>query len=84
MQSPGQNQLGVVEDKVQGNRLSLTRLPTCNLWGYFDMKEKYGGKVLIAESKETEKRKKKVGRSDLLGLSLYQEPSRSIAWRVGY
>lgn len=52
VQSPGQNQLGVMEDKVQGSRLPLTRLPTCNLWGYFD------GKVLIAESEETEKRKR--------------------------
>lgn len=39
VQSPGQNQLGVTEDKVQGNRL-----PTCNLWGYFDTKKSMVGK----------------------------------------
>lgn len=34
VQSPGQNQLGVMEDKVQGSRL-----PTCNLRGYIDTKK---------------------------------------------
>lgn len=31
VQSPGQKQLGFMEEKVQGSRLPLTRLPTCNL-----------------------------------------------------
>lgn len=39
VQSPGQNQLGVMEDNVQGNRL-----PTCNLRGYIDTKKSMVGK----------------------------------------
>lgn len=37
VQSPGQNQLGVVEDKVQGSRL-LTGYPPAAHRGYFDTK----------------------------------------------
>lgn len=40
VQSPGQNQLRVMEDKVQENRLPLT----CNLWGYSDTKKSMVGK----------------------------------------
>lgn len=58
VQSPGQNQLGVVEDKVQGNRLPLTRLPTCNLWGYFDTKKVWWESLDCRERRDGEEKEK--------------------------
>lgn len=65
VQSPGQNQLGVMEDKVQGSRL-----PTCNLRGYIDTKksrwESTITQVLVRDGEKRIRYKQIV--------SLYQDP----------